>query len=77
MLDATVADAADRSPVAATGLARSRRRRFGLASCAALVLVLLLLHGVFLGSVTGPAPQLGDVGGAASPVSVRTVAVGS
>jgi len=74
MLDATVAEAADRSPVAAAGLTGSRRRRIGLAGCVVLV---LSLHGACLGGVTGRAPEVGDAASAASPVSIRTVAVES
>jgi hypothetical protein len=71
MLDGTAAEAADRSPVAATGGAGSRRRRQALAGCAALV---LLLHGAFLGGATGWTPDAADPGSVALPLSVRTVA---
>lgn len=71
MLDATVAEAADRSPVTAACVSGSRRRRQALAGCAVLV---VLLHCVFLGGASSWLPGATDPGSVAAPLSVRTVA---
>jgi hypothetical protein len=69
MLDATAAEASDRSPAAGADIGGARRRRRALVACAALALA---LHAAFLGEVGSP-----STGAAAdptvAPMSVRAV----